>query len=293
MTDDELEYGDQPAQSDFCSLDICDDDGYIPSSTYINQSIDNREPRNAHSSQGQDVISDLGHRRETGGGEHSEERTRKSQYSRNLRNTDTHPNSHSFSRQNHEVEFRSADPQVFTSRSESLDRHATPTGDFLEDQNEAKSFPIRRESETEYHRTEHELDFIRLASSQDASMLNHRVPTSEYISDYGGLERGHTRSRISAHEDLCNFYEEQVSPVHTSTDCLGDVDHPLDIAWLSDRCDGDVHLLVAVLETFCQQGANHCAEITSAAQRGDMEKLRFHTVSRAIGSYRGVPACLS
>ena len=277
-----LDDGDEPAQSDFCTLDLCDDTGFLTSSPYSVENNGDSEALHAHS---RELRSLELHSIRDNRGAASGLKNVVSVRSQDLTNPEE-TTVYSFSSNALPCSLHDPDLcyQHLSSSSESptrglLSSFRSMSGEISEERSRMRSSPIRPASEMVYHRAENEMDFTRIASSRDANIHSHLLASvPDHVSDYGGSERSHTRSRVSAHEDLCNFYSERGSPIDFGALSLADVDHPLDIAWLSDRCDGDVHLLVAVLETFCQQGGNHCNEIGNAVLRGDYDKLCFHTV---------------
>ena len=69
---------------------------------------------------------------------------------------------------------------------------------------------------------------------------------------------------------------------------------PLNLAWLRDRCDGDISLLAMVMTAFIDQGRVSCGTMQEALRMNHLEKLRFGAV-RSIRSLTLQPlhACLS
>ncbi len=223
---------DEPVQSDFCSLDFCDDLGFP----------------------GSEVSADT-----------------QSNY------------------QHHAADMSLRDARGQTLKSQELTQ---PTLEGLDDidrlfirlsEERLRSKEIRQVDDHAARTlvAEHEDGFTTFSFGSRGSTLYSHDPSFAYDwnVDYGGYEKCQVKSKVSAYEDLCSFYEECNSPSELDTMLISEMDHPLDIAWLSDRCDGDVHLLVAVLETFCEQGGTHCSEVRSAVKQGDMNKLCFHVVS--------------
>ncbi len=236
---------DQPAQSDFCSLDFCDDLGFPGSELSVDA------PSNY-----QHVQHDAANISSAG-----------------LIEGPNFPRSQIF------------DLQDLTKPTlEVLDAIDNPTIRRSEDRVRSNEIKLVDDNAVRTLDVEQEGDFTTFSfDSRNSTLYSHNPnPSSAYDwnADYGGHKKCRVKSKVSAHEDLCSFYEECTAPSEFDTVLMSEVDHPLDIAWLSDRCDGDVHLLVAVLETFCEQGSTHCSHIRSAVLRGDLNKLCFHTVSK-------------
>ena len=242
----DFEDDDQP-QSDFCNLDIYDDVAFFPCHEDVEQES-NRSSAHIPESRGDGTPS----------------------RSRQIQPQALNTSHHQFSR---------SSALESDGNKDALPRNS-------EDRFRTKSSATKPASEINYNRTEHEVDFTRITTTQSSSLFCRSTAIADINTEYGlSCERSHAKSRVSAYEDLCNFYDDGATSVDVSEVLSEDVDHPLDIAWLSDRCDGDVRLLVAVLETFVEQGGNHCAEISNAVVQGDLEKLCFHTVSASS------PAC--
>jgi hypothetical protein len=236
---------DQPAQSDFCSLDFCDDLGFP----------------------GCEVSADF---------KSTHQLNAMNKSSEGLSEETTYSRSHVFDLQGLDKPNREVLDEVDRTYSRLSEERM-------------RSKDIRQVDCHPVLDVEQEGDFTTYSLGSRGSTLYSHDPSCahDWNEDFGGHEiasRCQVKSKVSAHEDLCRFYEHCNSPSEFDTVLISEEDHPLDISWLSDRCDGDIHLLVAVLETFCEQGATHCSEIRSAVMRGDMQKLCFHTVS--ITSFR-------
>jgi hypothetical protein len=235
----------QPAQSDFCSLDFCEDLGFpgceVSVDTQSNYQLDAVDMSPA-----------------------------------DLREDTTHSRSQTF------------DLKGLTKPNlEVLDEIDRPVIRLSEERLRSKDIRQVDNQAARVLDLEQEGDFTNFSFGSRGSTLYSLDPSCahDWNTDYGGhdvAKRCQMKSKVSAYEDLCRFYEECNTPSELNTVLTSDEDHPLDIAWLSDRCDGDIHLLVAVLETFCEQGGTHCSEIRSAVMRGDMHKLCFHTVSKYV-----------
>jgi hypothetical protein len=53
---------------------------------------------------------------------------------------------------------------------------------------------------------------------------------------------------------------------------------PVDFGWLHERCEGDKHLAMEVLRTFCEQGQRHIDGMKSSIKEMDTKMLLFHAV---------------
>ena len=53
---------------------------------------------------------------------------------------------------------------------------------------------------------------------------------------------------------------------------------PLDFAWLSERCNGEIQLDRDVLRSFCEQGHCHLKTVQGAVKVENMQQLAFHVV---------------
>ena len=129
-------------------------------------------------------------------------------------------------------------------------------------------------------------DFVRFffqtmshSSRSDGSLTCLSPFESEYtenvegLSSVSGILSSALVSILSLPTGAANMDENETSPLSTSNsvrnrgyDCIDHDDvttDPIDISWLQDRCENDDELIFAVLRSFCEQGQDHIASLST------------------------------